>query len=95
MGAEKYLRKSCYHCIECSATNFLAAFMWRRPLNSAALATTTHRKLEGVFDGINTQVVTQMTNKCKIKIVQKKLYNVGDPPWLGDRKMIEESIEAI
>ena len=27
MGARKYLRKSCCHRIECSAANFLAAFM--------------------------------------------------------------------
>ena len=24
MGAEKYLRESCYHCIKCSAANSLA-----------------------------------------------------------------------
>ena len=88
--ARKYLMKSCYHRIECPAANFLAAFMWRRPLNSAALATTTHRKPEGVSDGINTQVVAQMTNKCKIKIVQKELYNVRDPLWIRDQKIIEK-----
>ena len=44
MGTRKYLRKSCYHRIECTITTFLTAFMWRRPLNSATLATTTHRK---------------------------------------------------
>ena len=27
VGAKKYLRKSCCHCIEYSATNFLATFM--------------------------------------------------------------------
>ena len=27
MGARKYLRESCYHRIECSAANFLAALM--------------------------------------------------------------------
>jgi len=27
MEAEKYLGKSCYHCIECSVANSLAAFM--------------------------------------------------------------------
>ena len=27
MGAEKYLRESCYHRIECSAANSLAALM--------------------------------------------------------------------
>ena len=77
---QKYLRESCYHCIKCTATTFLVAFMWRRPLNSAALATTTHRKLENVSDGTGTQVKTQMVNKCRIKMVQRELYNVRDLP---------------
>ena len=85
----KYLRKSYCHRIECLIANFLVAFMWRRPLNSAALATITHRKPERVFYGTNTQVVAQMINKCKIKIVQKELYNVRDPPWIRDRKKRE------
>ena len=51
---QKYLRKSCYHRIKCTTTTFLAAYMWRKPLNSAALATTTHRKPEKVSDGTGT-----------------------------------------
>ena len=43
-GTQKYIRKSYYHRIKCTETTFLAVFMWRRPLNSAALATTIHRK---------------------------------------------------
>ena len=87
MEARKYLKKSCcYHHIECPAANFLTAFMWRRPLNSAILTTITHRKSERVSDGTSTQVVAQMINKCRIKIVQKELYNVRDPPRIGDRK---------
>ena len=66
---QKYLRKSCYHCIKCTAATFLAAFIWRRPLNSAALATTTHRKSEKVSDGTGTQVRAQMINKCRIKMI--------------------------
>ena len=54
MGTQKYLRKNCYHHIECNAATFLAAFMLRRPLNSVALATTTHRKPKRVFDGTCT-----------------------------------------
>ena len=57
MEARKYLRKSCCHRIECPTANFLVAFIWRRPLNSAALATTTHRRPERVSDGTSTQVV--------------------------------------
>ena len=69
MRTQKYLRESCYYPIEYIAATFLAAFMWRRPLNSVALATTTHRKQERVFDGIDTQVRAQMINKCRIKMV--------------------------
>ena len=77
------------------ATTFLAAFMWRRHLNSTALATTTHRKPKRVSDGIGTQVRTQMINKCRMKIVQRKIYNVKDPPLERDRKIEKENIVAI
>ena len=58
----------------------MTAFMWRRPLNSVALVTTTHRKPKRVFNGIDTQVKAQMINKCRIKMVQRELYNVRDSP---------------
>ena len=77
---QKYLRKSYYHRIKCTAAIFLTTFMWRRPPNSAALATTTHRKPKKVSNGTSTQVGAQMINKCKIKMTQRKLYNVKDPP---------------
>ena len=80
MRIQKYLRESCYHHIKCTATTFLTVFMWRRPLNSATLATTTHRKPENVSNGTGTQIRAQIVNKCKIKMVQKKLYNVRDLP---------------
>ena len=54
MGPQKYLRESCCHRIKCTTATFLAAFMLRRPLNSIALATTTHRKQERVSDGTDT-----------------------------------------
>ena len=56
MGPQKYIRKSWYHCIECTAATFLTVFKLRKPLNSVALATITHRKPEWVFDGTGTQV---------------------------------------
>ena len=65
----KYLKKSCYPCIKCTAATFLAAFMWRRPLNSATLIITTHKKLEKVSDGTGTQVRAQMIKKCRMKII--------------------------
>ena len=54
METQKYLRKNCYHYIECTTANFLAVFMRRRPLNSATLVTTTHRKSKKVSDGTDT-----------------------------------------
>ena len=69
IGTQKYIRESCYHGIECTAATFLAAFMLKRPLNSVALATTTHKKPKRVFDGTGTQVRAQMINKYRIKIV--------------------------
>ena len=84
IGARKYLRKNYCHRIKYLTANFLIAFMWRRPLNSATLATIIHRKLERVFDEISTQIVAQMINKCRIKIVQEELYNRGDPQWIRD-----------
>ena len=87
VGAMKYLRKSCYHRIECSAANFLVAFMWRRPLNSAVLTAPTHRGSVRVFDGTITQVVAWTINKLRAKIIQRELYNVRDPPWKGDQRI--------
>ena len=78
-GNSKYLRKNCYHRIKCITAIFLAAFIWIRPLNSAALVTTTHRKPKRTSDGTGTQVRTQMINKCRIKMAQRGLYNVRDP----------------
>ena len=76
----KYLKKSCYHCIKCTATIFLTAFMWRRPLNCATLAITTHKKSKKVSDGTSTQVKAQMINKYRMKMIQRELYNIRDPP---------------
>ena len=73
---QKYLKESYYHRIKCTAATFLAAFMWRRPLNSTALATTTYRKPEGVSDGIGTQVKVRMINRCRVKMVRMRIYKV-------------------
>ena len=54
MRTHKYLRESCYQCIECIAATFLPVFMLKRPLNNAALTTTTHRKPKRVYNGTDT-----------------------------------------
>ena len=48
----------------------MAAFMWSRPLNSVSWEITTQKKLKKKFDETNTQVMAQMMNKCKGRIVQ-------------------------
>ena len=95
MKAKKYLRKSCCHRIECHATNFLTAFMWKRLLNNIVLTILIHRKPEGVSDGTNTQVVAQMINKCRFKIVQEELYKRRDPPWIKDLEKDRRDTVAI
>ena len=72
----KYLSKSCHHHIKCTTTTFLAALMWKRPLNSVTLATTTHKGLKEVSNGIGAQVETWTINKCKAQMIRKSLYNV-------------------
>ena len=50
--------------------------MKRRPLNSATLATVTHKKLIMVSDGIGAQVGVWMINKCKAQMIGEGLYNM-------------------
>ena len=84
---QKYLRESCHYRIKCTAATFLAAFMWRRPLNSTTLATTTHKKSERVSDGTGTQVRVRMINRWRVKMIQRRIYKVKDSSWKrGDKK---------
>jgi len=53
--------------------------MWRRLVNGAALATITHRKMEGVSDGTSIQVGVQIINKCKSTMASRRLYKKGSP----------------
>jgi len=43
--------------------------MWRKFLNSAALAAPTHKGLGKMFDGTSTQVVASTINKWRAKII--------------------------
>ena len=61
-------------------TTLLAAFMWRRRLNSVTLANATHRRPGKVADGTSTQVKVQMINRCRVKMSQKGLYELRDSP---------------
>ena len=75
----KDLRKSYCHRIKYTITTFLAAFMWRRYQNSQTLVITTQRESEEVSDGTNTQVKSQMNDKCRVKMIQRELYNIKNP----------------
>ena len=75
----KDLRKSYYHRIKYTVTTFLAAFMWGRHLNSETLVIITHREPEEVSDRTDTQVKSQMNDKCRIRMIQRELYNVKNP----------------
>ena len=65
----KDLRKSCCHRIKCTVTTFLDAFMWRKHLNSETLVITALKDLEEVSDGTNTQMKSQMNDKCRVKMI--------------------------
>ena len=94
VGAKKYLRENYYYSIKCSIINFLAAFMWRRSLNSIALAIPTYRGPERVSDAISTQVVVWMINKWRVKIIRREIYNVSGPWQWGEWKIGGESTVA-
>ena len=55
-------------------------------MNSTILVAATHRRSGKVADGTSTQVVTYMINRWKAKINRKGVYNVRNPPVMGDRK---------
>ena len=64
--------------------NDLAALMRKWLLNSITLVTATHKKLEKATDGTSIQVVTCMINEWRAKINEKEVYNVRNPPGMGD-----------
>ena len=70
-------RRGCSCHIKYIAATFLAALIWRGPVNSATLVTTTHRKMRGMSDGTDTQVRVQMINKCKALMTSRRLYKKG------------------
>ena len=69
--------------------------MWRRYLNSETLVTTTHKEPKEVSDGIDTQVKSQMNDKCKVKMIPRELYNVKNPLRKGIGKILEKKIASL
>ena len=87
---QKYLRESCYHHTKCTTATFLAAFMWRRPLNNTTSANATHRKPKRVSNGTGTQVRAQMINKCRIK--KEGYITWKTPHGRGGKKTVNKSV---
>ena len=77
---ENIWKKTDTTTLNLETATLLAAFMWRRRLNSVTLANATHRGPGKVADGTSTQVRVQMINKCRVKMNYKGLYKLGDSP---------------
>ena len=60
-------------------------------MNNAVLVAATHKRLEKAFDGIITQVVAWIINKWIARINEMSIYNVRDPPKMGDREIYREN----
>ena len=60
--------------------------MWKRLLNSATLATATHKAPEKVADGTSTQVGAQIIDKWRVKMTPNKIYKEEDSSWRGIEK---------
>ena len=65
-------------------TNILATLMREGPLNNVAFVATTHRGFGKMADETSTQVMTYMINKWMVNINWKEVYNVRDPPKMGN-----------
>ena len=83
MGAMKYLRESCYHCIECSVANFLAALMRKWYLNSTFQPYSYSQRLQEGVDGtrINT---SNLMYTWRVKMKESRGYKIEErPEWKG------------
>ena len=90
----KYLKKSCYHHIKCFVPTFMAAFTWSRPLNNVSWEIITQKKLKKKFDGTNTQVVAQMVNKCRERMIQGDyiMGNIFHKKWIRKQRKMTVAI---
>ena len=91
----KYLRKSCcHHHIKCTAVTFLAALMWKRPLNNVALTAATYRRLKGVFGGMGAQVGSRWSTNVRSRWSGRTYIIWKNPPWRGESEKEEENTVA-
>ena len=62
--------------------------MWRRPLNSVISTTTVHKEPEKMPDGTCIQVKVRWLTSVQAGWSKRKLYNVKDSAWRGDREKL-------
>ena len=94
----KYLGKSCYRHIKCTVPTLMTAFMWSRPLNRVSWEIIIQKKLKKKSNGTNTQVVAQMMNKCRGRMVQGDyiigniFHKEGIEKWKRERVAITRTL---
>ena len=59
------------------------------------MVAATHRKLEKAADRTSTQVATCMIKKWRVKINGNEIYNVRNPPGMGDRRIEGEKTVVV
>ena len=77
-------RRGCSCHIKCITATFLAALMWRGPVNSAALATTTHRKIGECPMRQALKWGSKWSTSVKPWWLQEDYIRKGSPHELGD-----------
>ena len=89
MGAMKYLRENCYHCIECSVANFLAALMRKWYLNSTFQPYSYSQRLQEGVDGtrINTSNLMYM---WRVEIKERREYKIERRLWGKEIESLRE-----
>ena len=55
-------------------------------MSSTALVAATYKRFGKAADGTSTQVATYIINKLRAKINREEVYNVTNPPEIGDQK---------
>ena len=78
--AMKYLRKNCYHCIECSVTNSLAVLIRKWYLNSNFQPYNYSQRLQDGADGtkINTN---DLIYTWRVEMKERRQYKIERRPW--------------
>ena len=90
MGIEKYIRESCYHRIECSVANSLAALMRKWYLNSIFQFYSYSQRLQEGADRIRINT-SNLIYTWRVEIKERREYKIERRPrWKGIRELREK-----